>query len=262
MRLLLTGDYEHAEFSAAVAAMRSACEVMEQASLERAAQWLETEGLVDLIVVAQSRPGQFAAAELERLRRAAPLAPLVALVGSWCEGEPRSGAPWPGAVRVYWHQWSVRFPREIARLARGEAGDWSQPPTATPEERLLAKSGSAGKTLRGVTAVVSGSVEMADWLSAACREVGLESVVFHVPPSGPVAGVRAVLWDAGLARPDLIDDCRRLAASFFAARIVVLVDFPRDADVRRLSEAGAALVLAKPIPIADLRRCLGCIVSP
>src|SRR5262245_46214259 len=59
----------------------------------------------DLILLVASRPGRFSAAEVEALHRRAPLARLVALLGTWCEGEVRSGHPWPGVNRIYAHQW-------------------------------------------------------------------------------------------------------------------------------------------------------------
>lgn len=254
MRLLLTGDYRAAEFCAAVAEMRAACEVVEQSGLAQAANWLIAEQpAVDLMVVAQARPGQFTVAEIEALRRAAPLAPLLALVGSWCEGEPRSGSPLPAVVRIYWHQWTSRFPREIRRLGRGELSTWNQPLTATPEERLLWSSGAADEGLAGVVALLSDSPEMAEWLSAACYQAGMATIVFHDLPGSHVEGADVVLWDAGLARPLLADRFARLAAAFFNLPIIVLLDFPRSSDVQQLMDAGAAAVMAKPVLLADLR---------
>lgn len=252
MRLLLTGDYGGVEFSAAVATMRAACDVIEKPCLAQAAAWL-TESAADLVVVAQARPGQFTAAEVETLRRASPLAPLVALVGSWCEGEPRSGTPWPGVVRVYWHQWSTRFPLVLARLTQGELSDWNQPPTATPEERLLSLLNAPAKRLAGVIAVVSDCFEMAEWLSAACRASGMTTILFSGPPVSRVEGIDVVIWDAGLARLTVAEQFRQVAASFFQVPVIVLLNFPRSSDVEQLTRAGAAAVLAKPMTIADLR---------
>ena len=65
-----------------------------------AAVLAEDDAAVDVIVVAQARPGEFSHAQIERLRQAAPLARIVGLLGSWCEGEMRSGRPWPAAVRT------------------------------------------------------------------------------------------------------------------------------------------------------------------
>jgi hypothetical protein len=252
LRVLLTGDYGGEEFAAAVAEMKLACELIEQPSLSLAADRLARgETPVDLAVVAQSRPGQFRAQEIEALRRAAPLAPIVALLGSWCEGEMRSGTPWPGVARVYWHQWPGRFREEIAQLAQGELGVWNQPLTATADERLLSSKFQAAPT-QGVVGIVSDQCEMADWLADACRQAGLSALVFRRRPSTQVDGIDLVLWEAGLAAPSLSDDFRRLAACFVGTPVIVLLDFPRSADVQRLTKAGSAAVLAKPFSMADL----------
>ena len=67
------------------------------------------------IVLAQAYPGQFSPVAIDRLRNLAPLARLIAILGSWCEGEPRSGHPLPGVIRIYWHQAAERIRREFPR---------------------------------------------------------------------------------------------------------------------------------------------------
>ena len=49
----------------------------------------------DLVVLAQSRRDQFLEADVERLLTNFPSVPIVGLLGSWCEGESRSGRPFP-----------------------------------------------------------------------------------------------------------------------------------------------------------------------
>ena len=78
-----------------------------------------------------SRPGGRSAAA------PGPLARIVGLLGSWCEGEVRSGRPWPGAMRIYWHQWPGRWHAELDRL-RGACPIWGLPLTAGDEDRVPA----------------------------------------------------------------------------------------------------------------------------
>ncbi len=70
----------------------------------------------DLIVLCESRRGQFSAEAIDGLRRLAPLARIWRVLGSWHEGEPRSGHPPAGCVSTYWHQ-CPRAPRG-ARINR------------------------------------------------------------------------------------------------------------------------------------------------
>ena len=256
MRILLTGDYDRDEFARAIAEMREAGDLTPIASLESAAEWLAANPSVRLTVVAQARPGQFSAVAIERLRAAAPLTPIVALLGSWCEGEMRSGSPWPGVPRVYWHQWPARFSQEAPRLAHRNASSWTEPPTATPEERLLATARRRHGDLNGIAVVISPKCETGDWLRAACLQLGLSAISMRQPPAESTNGIDMVLCDVGLPWQESISEIGAASKSFPGAAILALADFPRSEDVCRLLDAGAAAVLSKPLDFADLRAAI------
>src|SRR5947209_2646857 len=55
----------------------------------------------EVAVLLESRAGEFSQAAVERLRGAFPLIRLIVVLGSWGEGETRSGSPVPGAWRRY-----------------------------------------------------------------------------------------------------------------------------------------------------------------
>lgn len=255
MRILLTGEYNRDEFARAIGDMIEAADVVRLDGLSVADQSLANGEAVDLIVVAQARPGQFPLSEIDALRRTAPLARIVALLGSWCEGEMRSGSPWPGVVRVYWHQWPEWFRQELAKFSRGEQSGWSQPITATADERLLSLKPDQTQ-MNAVVAVISEHIEMADWLTAACRNRGASVITLNRVPCSQIDGVAIVLWDVGLFGPLLVSQFQTVASRFPRSRIVVLADFPRSEDVDLLRAAGAAAVLSKPILANDLYGCL------
>ncbi len=210
------------------------------------------EAAVDVIVVAQARPGEFSHAGIERLRQLAPLARVVALLGSWCEGEVRSGKPWPAAVRTYWHQWPARADRELRRLALGRRSGWALPVTATEEERLLADSVRPLPARAGLIAISSPSGAMADWLAIACRQCGYATAWLRPPHPLRVGGAAAVLFDGAECRGEEFEQMRRLAAAMAPAPLVALLDFPRIEDVDRARSAGAVAVLSKPLQLEDL----------
>ncbi|MFM7073296.1 MAG: hypothetical protein ACKO38_16030, partial [Planctomycetota bacterium] len=62
----------------------------------RLAECSESARHPELIVGFQNRPGQWREEELHVLAGRWPLAVMVSLLGSWCEGEPRTGRPLPG----------------------------------------------------------------------------------------------------------------------------------------------------------------------
>ena len=158
------------------------------------------------VVLAQAYPGQYsAAAGRAPLVAAIPLARWLALLGSWCEGEPRSGHPLPGVVRVYWHEAAVRFRRELPRWFAPDSA-WTLPVTANEEERLLAAAGRplssnvaatvyplAGGVLsasEGLIAIRTTRREMAELLADACRAGGFATAWLHPRQPCHVRGAR------------------------------------------------------------------------
>jgi len=94
----------------------------------------------DWVIVAQQRPGEFQHDEVERLMLRFPLAAWIALLGSWCEGETRTGRPLPGVQRVFWHQWQPR----LARFLLGQSADSPQRMPRTASEAEITMAGLAG----------------------------------------------------------------------------------------------------------------------
>jgi hypothetical protein len=170
-----------------------------------------------LLVVAQIRPGEFCEREINLLRQFAPLIPSVALLGSLCEGETRSGSPWPGVVRVYWRQWPFRVGPELAALGAGRCSAWSLPATASDEERLLCSAVQPCDRRQGLAAIAARRFELADWLAGACRWQGLATLRTSPERPVPATGVELVLWDAGLASLTDSTELARLKSAYASA---------------------------------------------
>jgi DNA-binding NarL/FixJ family response regulator len=217
-----------------------------------AAALAEAEVVPDVIVVAQAFPGQFSHQAIEQLRRLAPLARVGGLMGSWCEGEMRTGSPWPGVVRTYWHQWTARCNRELRRLARGQCCSWALPPTATEEERLLTNTAEPRPRQDGVVVICAWSHEAADWLSAACRRRGFATIWQRTPTTARARGATAIIFDGGSFDEVEYQQLQHLAATVRPTPVLALLAFPRLEDQRRALSAGAAAVLSKPLAVDDL----------
>ena len=135
---LLVGDCERGEFREACEAMRSQSLVVAVPDMDQAARALASGDLLpEVIVIAQARPGEFTADQVDRLRRLSPLARVLGLLGSWCEGEVRTGHPWPGVVRVYWYDWLPWWKQALEKVRKGECPAWGLPVTANDRDRLL-----------------------------------------------------------------------------------------------------------------------------
>jgi CheY-like chemotaxis protein len=251
--VLFVGQAERREFVETRDVLTQAANLGVAPNPEAAEALLACESFApEVIVLAEAYPGQFAPAAVDRLRTAAPLARIVALLGSWCEGETRSGRPTPGAIRLYWHQARPRVAQELQHVAAGQVSSWSLPATATEEERLLATADIPLSTNRGLVAVHALRTTMADWLSAACQRGGYASVRLAGPRWPDVAGVTAGIFDATDLGPMESTQLTRMASHFPGVPIVALLDFPRVEDRDRALACGAAAVLSKPLILADL----------
>jgi len=253
LTLLFVGDPQRAEFREARASLERLGQVVDAPTLA-AAQRMLGEGTLapDVIVVAQAYPGEYTAEALDRLRRLAPLARLLGLLGSWCEGEVRTGKPWPGAIRVYWHQWLPRAERELGQLGEGLGSSWALPLTASEEERFLALAEQPLETGWGRIALVTPQFDMYDWLATACRRSGYATCWLRPPYAPMEEDLVAAIFDTTECQGEELAELRHLAVRLGPLPIVALLDFPRVEDRDRALVAGAAAVLSKPVLIDDL----------
>jgi hypothetical protein len=260
--VLFVGDSERTEFAAIFQWLRDHSQAIAAPDFAAALRQLETsDGDSELIVLAQSWPGQFSPKQIERLRRLAPLARMSELLGSWCEGESRTGRPPGGTLRNYWHQWLPRMAPEFQRAARGERPVWSLPTTATEDERLLATAEAATPALtttaptattRGLIAILLRNAAMAQTLCDTCAERGYASIWLPEGRGTYLAGVQAAIWDAPPAVDSWAGTLANVRRDLKGAPIIALANFPRVEDIERLRAAGAAAVVSKPFWLDDL----------
>lgn len=239
----LVGDTEHGDFADAVALMRAT------ANLDAA--------MPELLVLAQSRPGTIRAREIERLRRSAPLAGVVSLVGSWCEGETRTGRPATGVRRLYWYEFPSWWRRQLRLRAAGRRPEWGWGDDCG--FRIADCGLMSGRVV----------VETARWETAAAIEDVLKSAGAQTTWSRPaaanvdLAGMAAGIWEGGQLNDAELEQlrkfCTRLAA--FGAPVVALLDFPRRDRCMAALLAGAGAVVAKPCLNAELVETLGDLVN-
>lgn len=247
-RVLLTGDFQHPEFSAVRAWLREhvAVEAAQEAVLSLAAPVRAYE----MIALCQSRPGQFTQAQVESLHKSAPLAGLIAILGSWCEGELRSGRPWHGVERVYWYDAIGRLSASIGRAA----GYRTQTPAERIERQIKCLSTAARQTLAVVVARERSEYEA---LADLCRTWGATPHWQRTPlPTRNVEPALVLLAShdlSDLASPETIAVLRQ---AWPAARLVTLLNFPRRDEIAALRAAGCDVVLGKPLLFSDLLCCL------
>jgi hypothetical protein len=231
----LVGEIEHPDFAETVALVRDAASV---GSLPP-----------ELIVMAQSRPGVFSAQWIERLRRSAPLAGVVALLGTWCEGETRSGRPAPGVLRLYWHEFPNWWRRQLALRAMGRCPEWAR------LDDFGFGIADCGLDLRNARiAIDTVRFDTAAAIEDVLQSAGAEAIWVRPGRSCDLSGVTAGIWEGGQLDNGEVERlaafCTRLAPHH--APVLALLDFPRLDRCEVARHAGAAAVMGKPWWNVDL----------
>ncbi len=243
---LLVGDVHHGEFQQARRWLDDHTQLTVAEDIGAALSELQNAAPT-LIVIAQSRPGLLPGEDLERLHQAAPLARLAVLLGSWCEGETRTGQPLPGVIRVYWHQWNHRAPVELARLLESGLSSWKLPRTATATERVLATPVQP-PALNLRVAIWASDHAAFDSLAQATAATGSEAV--RITGEASAADCDLLLFDMPDFRPRSVEKLKQHAAE--APCCVAVLGFPRQHEVNAALEAGATCVVSKPHMLGDL----------
>lgn len=264
-QILLTGDYWHPDFRLLIPGFRQPVTLV---AFDRLAD-ISPAGIT-LIIIAVSRREQFDLSSVETIQAKFANTPVVALVGSWCEGEPRSGTPWPGVTRVYWHQWLGRFESFSHQLQSTGITDWHLPPTTTVADRARARlareSQSHSDRLVGISAWTPTQYEM---LADAAEHFGwrhcwVERAVWDAD-AGDALSVICV--DADSWTPELNNRVKWLRSEFPVTPLIMLLNYPRASELDEILVAGVCSIVSKPFELDDLSsainraarqlRCLG-----
>jgi hypothetical protein len=240
----LVGQVDHPDFRNAMELVRSTSE------------FFVANVPPEVVLIAQSRPGKFSQADVESLRLRWPLAGIVSILGSWCEGETRSGRPWPGVRRFYWYEFSAWWRQQIELRMAGRCPEWLQPTTDIYRVAPVGPSQVvARKSTRGVILLEVANHSLADAISDVLYDTGY-STVWH-PPGRAATIVRraaAGIWDGVQLDDGEADALRKFCRSLGrdSAPVVALLDFPRRDRCALARRLGAAAVMGKPWINADL----------
>ncbi len=250
---VVIGQIDREEFQPAATALHELTRLVAVVTVEAAAKLMTGRGFVpDLIVFAQSRPGEFSTAQVDRLRRLAPLARVVGLLGPWCEGETRTGRPWPGVIRVNWYHWLPQSARAVAKLLQGQCPSWGLPPTANDDDRLLAAAAQPLPRRRGLVVISAPHRATYESLSTACASSGYHTEWVRSDQPAAIRGATAALWVGGDLGRSEVAVLRRFASQLPGVPVVALLDFPRVSTCERARACGAAAVVARPFQLEDL----------
>lgn len=259
-KVLLTGDYWHSDFKGLIASSVCVTTLVPEDKID---EHHLSKNAYDLVVVAASRRDQFSPEWIEVLRSGAAPAPVVALLGSWCEGEQRSGTQWPGIKRVYWHQWRGRFDyfaSQIIELSPSESnpGVWNLPGTSNDADIIEQISQTSfnhniGNDWKiGISSLSESAFQMLD---DALRAFGSSTIWIErqqwdadVAEKLSLVCAEADTWNEAVeSRIRWLQDDLEIDVP-----IVLVLNFPRQNDVELAQSVGVREVVSKPFQLTDL----------
>lgn len=256
MSVLLVGstvDAAHSDCAAAIARLSRLANV-EQVDDLRAAERLlaDPHATFDLVAIAEPRPGHYSTEQVDTLRRIAPLTRVWRLLGSWCEGEQRSGQPPLGCMSTYWHRLPARMSTEFTAVHDDRCPTWGLPLTATADEGLSAAAKLPAEKRTGLIVVCASRAESAAALADACRLGGYETQIVTDREAFEDSAAVAVVWDTPIEQAVDARRVEQLRRAAGGAPLLAVVGFPRHEEACRALEAGVADVVSKPFLVSDL----------
>lgn len=246
---LMIGDFSCREFYSLRTNISRFADVTSVGGCTEAVDLLRGEhAIFDLAIIAERWPGEHARGTLEQIQRESPIMRMVAICGSWCEGQKRSATPWPGMLHTSWHRWLPHWQDDLVRLSNHRLPSFGLPVAASEHERTLFRE-FPKRTEGKLIAIRSRREDMADMLATACRSQGYATA--WLDPRHPLRleGPDAILWEGS---PHQLDDLQSTHIRYRSAPILALLDFPRIDDVERAITHGATEILAKPMHLDDL----------
>lgn len=260
--VLFIGKSCHGEFAGALDWLRARGDVVLQPTVETALAWLQSSGCQPAtIVLGLTRRGEHAARELQQMQRSVPLANMIALVGSWCEGETRSGKPANGWSRVYWHQFPRRAAGEFFLAGQQDGATGLRdaiyvPKTITENERYLMLSkrplpsgwGRIGiNTLREVDY---------DALANACASAGYKTFWCQDATPEMMGEADCVVWDRWGLQDRELRELLCWRERWGDLPVVATIGFPRTQDYQLVAEGLVESIVGKPFVLTELLAAL------
>lgn len=258
LQIAMIGDaQDDDDLREAVQKLRSFCDLTIYSNPAEAVSLLsKAKKWPSLFILAQTRRGCFSHDAIARLQAAFPLSRCVALLGSWCEGESRSGSPWPGVNRVYWHQWTARVEQELTRLSSGTASPWCMSSTVTPVEQTLLLTQTRMPCATGRVVIATSRYDTFDPLADLLLSMGMASLWWPVANQQRVREAELILWDVPRTCSHRQSELEALQHQLPKTPVVALVDFPRCYEVEQLRAWGVKQIVSRPLQNDDLAHAI------
>jgi hypothetical protein len=241
----LVGDPSHWEFADAIEL------------LGREAQLVASEDdQPELILIAQSRPDNFGKHDQHHLQQSTPLSGVVALLGSWCEGETRTGRPLVTAQRIFSYEFPAWWKRQMSLRRTGRCPDWARRTTQDVRVAGNLNANTPAQTHQwpGLIVLRTSNHSTGKALADVFHAVGYSVAIQTFGSLSSVRGAIAGVWDGGQLNEAEATELKSFSAEMaqHAAPVLALLDFPRRDRIDVAMECGAVAAFGKPWLNADL----------
>lgn len=242
--VLVVGDASAAEFAAAVAVLRQHgdCRVVSSAVISAEAE----ADSPAMIVLLQSRSGQFSATDLAHLRRRYPLARWIVVTGFWTAGELRTGKPVPGAEQIPWQAAATRLEMLLGTFSE------LAPLTASPEEAIVRDMGGMDSLL-GLAVIAAARHDDFQYWADAVQTFGMTAVWRAPGEKVRTASIACVIYQPSDWGPQLVADAAQFLADHPADSRILCIGLPRWEDQPLASKVGFTAILGQPFRLRDLQ---------
>lgn len=261
---LLIGEGHHREFRDSLAVVGCDAAVVRATNVSAACEMLTGGRLTpDIVIVEMPRPGHCRTDLIDKLVALTPLSRVLLLLGSWCEGEERTGCPWPGGRRIFWYDWLPQWQRELAAIRANRCPIWGLPVTTTREELLLNGTPESDPpetdpsesidAAAGLIVVSTRYYETADALSDAAQVRGYSTVWAQTAEAArQIRGASVAIWEGIDGGAHDVSQIGQLREALRDVPIVAILDFPRFDCEKALRAAGMVGMVGKPFRLDDL----------
>jgi hypothetical protein len=257
-KLLVTGEFWHPDFADLIGRVEIPASLI---PTDRLSKLTCCDESYTAIIVAQSRRGAVAKTFMDHVGELFPNCPLIVLLGSWCEGDLRSGQPLKSALRIFWHQWNGSYRQlseQLARqgiqigLAKTAAGATEQVGTSLDVNEKQDKPSSFATCAIGVSALTLSQFETVE---DALRELKLAAIWLEQATwqATKLAEIAAICVDSDSLVESLEKRLEFVRESHPNSTLILMMNFPRKSEVVALRKRfNVAAVVSKPFDLLRL----------
>lgn len=200
----------------------------------------------ELLFLAQPLPGLVQQADIDRLQQLVPLARIVVVVGTWCEGGLRTDATATGVLRLYWYELAPWWQAAMRRLAAGKCPSWS-----LPLDHLQAGRYSSDSKLAELTQMVAIYAEDYAVFETLAESIAMAGAMPLWANRNEFEQAQAGIFDGGQLDARQLDRLREFCSQI-ESNVTLLLDYPREDHIALARAAGATAVFGKPYVVEEV----------